>query len=843
MQIQEQEQVRQLLRGCNEAIVDRWYRALATTGFVALSSQTVRERLVEFVDQAIDLLLTEPVDHVEAQELGAALARLYYAHPEALSRTQTVLATELMQRVPPQQRVKLLPHLMTVVSELADGFLRQARQTILTEQESIREALLTARRQTLDALRASEARFRTVFDGAAIGMGIGDVEGRILEVNPALQSMLGYTADEMRRMVVGQFIHPDDAASVWAMYKALVEGQLDYFQTEKRFYRKNGETLWCHLTVSLIRDADGQPRLQVAMMENITERKRAEAALLRSEARFRALVQNASDIITILGAEGTVLYQSPALERVLGYDPEELVGGHAFDLVHLDDVRYVRERFEEALRRPGSNVQVTYRFRHKDGSWRWLESTGTNLLPDPAVGGVVINSRDITESREIAAKLWHQAHHDPLTRLPNRTLFMDRLGQALDSCDSASVAVHYVDLDGFKVVNDSLGHEYGDRLLVAVAERLASYLGSGNLLARFGGDEFTVLQECVTSPGHAENLAKGLQATLAAPFELGGHELAVTASIGVVLPSLGLTSPGDLLRAADVALYRAKTFGKGGRAVFDPERDSPAFVQLHREAELRNALERGELRVHYQPQIDLRTGLVRGVEALVRWQHPTRGLIFPSAFIRLAEETGLIVPLGAWVLREACRQVMAWQEQAPGIESLDVYVNVSPVQFQRSPLIEEVQAILAETLFPPERLVLEITEQGLLEDTLATDRTVAALQALGVHLAIDDFGAYQAGLGYLRRWPIENLKLDRSLVSELDRNARGRAIVAAVVGLGEALEMRVIGEGVETAEQLACLRELGCNGGQGFVLAPPLPPDELVAFVERNRASALEQTS
>ncbi|HVL23437.1 MAG TPA: PAS domain S-box protein, partial [Thermomicrobiales bacterium] len=543
MQIEEREYVRQLLRDGNKAIVDRWYRALATTGFVALSSQTVHEQLVVLVDQTIDLLLSEPLDRREAQELGATLSRLYYAHPEALSRTQTVLATELIQRVPPEQRIKLVPQLMIVVSELAVGFIHQSRRTLLTEQESIREALLTARRQTQDALRASEARFRAVFDGAAIGMGIGDTEGRILEVNPALQRMLGYSADEMHRMVVGQFIHQDDAASTWAMYQALVEGQLDYFQTEKRFYRKNGETLWCHLTVSLIRDADGQPRLQVAMMENITERKRAEAALLRSEARFRALVQNASDIITILGAKGTILYQSPALEGVLGFDPEELVGGHAFDLVHPEDLPYVREHFEEALKRPGSNVQAIYRFRHKDGSWRWLESTGTNLLADPAVGGVVINSRDITESREIAAKLWHQAHHDPLTRLPNRTLFMDRLGQALSKRDSASVAVHYVDLDGFKVVNDSLGHEYGDRLLVAVAGRLASRLGSGNLLARFGGDEFTVLQGHATAARHAEDLAERLQATLAAPFELGGHQLTVTASIGVALPSLGLTSP------------------------------------------------------------------------------------------------------------------------------------------------------------------------------------------------------------------------------------------------------------------------------------------------------------
>lgn len=489
-----------------------------------------------------------------------------------------------------------------------------------------------------------------------------------------------------------------------------------------------------------------------------------------------------------------------------------------------------------ALDDPGITPTVEFRFRHRDGSWRWLEATGTNLLADPAVGGLVVNSRDVTERKESAGRLWHQAHHDSLTELPNRVLFLDRLTQALSKPESASVAVLFLDLDGFKMVNDSLGHEYGDRLLVAAAERLTSTLRAGDVLARFGGDEFTILQKHVTTARDAILMAERLHRVLAAPFAVNGHTLVITSSVGVVLSSSELSTPTDLLRAADVALYRSKAKGKGGSAVFDATRDASAFEQLERETALRHALEVGELRVHYQPKVDLTTGRLVGVEALVRWQHPTAGLLPPDAFIRLAEETGLIVPLGAWVLREACRQAMAWYEKFPDVGMLEMCVNVSPGQVHHPDLVGQVRTILHETGFPPERLTLEITERGLVEDAEATDRTVAALQALGVHLAIDDFGAYQAGIGYLRRWPMDKLKVDQTLVADLDRDERCRAIVAAVVGLAHLLGMGVTGEGIETAEQVTRLREMGCNFGQGYFFAPPLPPDELVALLERGTA-------
>jgi len=301
------------------------------------------------------------------------------------------------------------------------------------------------------------------------------------------------------------------------------------------------------------------------------------------------------------------------------------------------------------------------------------------------------------------------------------------------------------------VINDSLGHEYGDRLLVAVAERLASYLGTRHLLARFGGDEFTVVQEDITGENEAIRMAERLQAALAAPFTLKGDKVIVTAGVGIVLSSAELPTPTDLLRAADVALYRAKANGKGSRAVFDPVRDAAALAQLNQERDLRLALERGELRLHYQPKTELATGRLVGVEALVRWEHPRYGLVFPGKFIHLAEETGLILPLGLWALEQSCRQVMAWRKRVAAAETLDLSVNVSPVQLRHPDLVAEVEGILRETGFPPDHLVLEITERGLVDTTEAIDHTIQALLARGIRLAIDDFGSYQAGLGYIRR--------------------------------------------------------------------------------------------
>ncbi len=680
---------------------------------------------------------------------------------------------------------------------------------------------------------ATERSLQMLLDNVPDLIFFKDTACRFTWVNPAYASSVGLAdpRDLIGKTDADFFPSAEAQAYLAAEHQLLTTGEALIGKPESRI-GADGQTHWVLMNKVPLRDMDDNITGIVGIALGITDRTSFNDALERSEARFRTLVQNTLDIISILNASGTILYESPSVERVLGYTPEDMIGADSRALIHPDDLSPVSAAFDVALDDPTRTPTVEFRFRHKDGSWRWLQSTVTNLLDDRAVGGLVVNSRDITERKEIEAQLWHQAHHDSLTGLPNRVLFMHRLQQALDERGSSKVAVIFLDLDGFKVVNDSLGHEYGDRLLVAVAERLRSDLLAGDLLARFGGDEFTVLPDHVTEPSDATRMAERLQATLAAPFAVNGHTLVVSASLGIVLSSAELPTPTDLLRAADVALYRAKANGKGSRAVFDTTRDASALAQLDQEQDLRLALDRGELRLHYQPKMDLTTGGLVGVEALVRWQHPMSGLVPPAAFIGVAEETGLIVPLGAWVLGEACRQVMAWHEQFPADNMLELSVNVSPVQIRHPDLVGQVKGVLRETGFPPERLVLEITERGLVDATEATDRTVEALIALGVQLAIDDFGAYQAGLGYLRRWPMHILKLDQTLVNDLGQNERSRAIVAAVVALAKTLGMTVTGEGIETAEQLAKLRELGCDWGQGYTLAPPLPAEELVAFLE-----------
>lgn len=597
----------------------------------------------------------------------------------------------------------------------------------------------------------------------------------------------------------------------------------------------DGRIRWVLTNKVPICDGDGRITGLVGIARDITDLRQAEDALRHSEARFSSLIQNASDIITILDADGTIRYASPSVERLLGYRPSHLIGRNAFDMIHPDDLPLTSATLVRILDEPGSVPSAEFRFRHRDESWRWLDAAGTNLLADPAVGGIVVNYRDITERKQNESVLWHQAHHDPLTGLPNRTLFIDRLNHALSQDGSAQTAVYFLDLDGFKVINDSLGHEYGDRLLTAVSDRLASQLEGDDLLARFGGDEFTLLQGKMSDASEATSMVGRLMTALAVPFTLNGHEVVVSASLGVVLTSPEITTPTDLLRAADVALYRAKASGRGGAAIFDATRDAFALARLDRETALRHALELGQLRLHYQPKVDLITGQLVGVEALVRWQHPVAGLLPPNAFIPLAEETGLIVPLGVWVLEAACRQVLAWHEQFPEAGLLGLCVNVSPVQVRHPYLVGQAEKILRETGFPPQCLTLEITERGLVEDTEVTDRTVGALKALGLQLAIDDFGSYHAGLGYLRRWPMDMIKLDGSLVADLDRDERNRAIVAAVVDLARTLEMEVTGEGIETVGQLAHLRAIGCHWGQGYYFARPLPPEEFVLLLQRGK--------
>ncbi len=562
--------------------------------------------------------------------------------------------------------------------------------------------------------------------------------------------------------------------------------------------------------------------------------RRVEVELRCSEARFRSLVQNASDIVTILDADGIVRYESPAIESVLGYAPEDLLGTDPFALIHPDEVVTVRAHFEEALRKPGVNVSAEFRFRHKDGSWRWLEVIGTNLLDDPAVGGVVVNSRDVTDRKRAEDRLAYLGLHDPLTTLPNRRLFLNRLVDAIavGRQESVAVAVLLLDLDGFKLVNDSRGHAAGDALLVAVGQRLRECLPSGAALARLGGDEFAVLLERVADPGEPARLAERLVEALRPPFAVNGREVFVTTAVGVATRPPRWAAPDDLLRDADTALYQAKAAGAGSFAVFEPRMRAAVLARLERETALRGAAERGELRLRYQPTVELATGRVVGAEALARWEHPTEGLLHPAEFIRLAEETGLIVPLGRWVLREACHQARQWQDHRRGGAPL-VSVNLSARQLREAGFVAEVAEALEASGLDPECLELEITESTAMRATPEVLRALRDLRKLRVRLAIDDFGTGFSSLSRLRQLPVDVLKVDRSFVAGLGRDTGSLAIVRAVVALAHDLGLVVTAEGVETAEQGAMLCALGVDLGQGFHFARPLPGEALGELLAR----------
>jgi diguanylate cyclase (GGDEF)-like protein/PAS domain S-box-containing protein len=492
-------------------------------------------------------------------------------------------------------------------------------------------------------------------------------------------------------------------------------------------------------------------RAYAALTAEVEERKAAERAVRASEERFRSLVQNSSDVISIVDADGGVRYHSESVRRVLGYDPAELVDGDPLSLVHPDDRERVARFVAEAALRPGVTAAETWRMRHRDGTWLHSETVAANPLEDPNVGGLVLNTRDVSDRKELEAQLVHQAFHDGLTGLANRTLF-------------AELAVLFIDLDDFKHVNDSLGHAAGDQLLIAAARRLQGCLRPTDTAARLGGDEFAVLLGRVTDAEAAAAVAGRVLDTLHQPFGLNGRTIPIKASLGVATGLPGAAEAEELLRNADVAMYAAKAGGKDRYELFRPDMHEDMLQRLELEAELRHVADRDQLVLHYQPIVELVSGRITRLEALVRWDHPTKGLLPPPAFIPLAEEQGLIGPIGLWVLLQACLQARRWQDRFPDAPPLSVHVNLSGRQLEEQRLVGEVVQALEMSRLSPRLLTLEITESVLVTDIEAMSARLRELKGLGVLLAIDDFGTGYSSRSYLRRFPIDMLKIDKAFV-------------------------------------------------------------------------------
>ena len=937
-------------------------------------------------------------------------------------------------------------------------------------------------------------RNELILDSAGEGIFGLDRDGRITFVNPAAARMLGWDAQELVGRPQHETIHhsrpdgtpyPSEECPICA---ALSDEEVHRVDGEA-FWRRDGTGFPVEYTSTPIREG-GRVSGVVVTFRDVTEHRRAEEALRKSEEHFRSLIRNASDIITLYETDGTVRYVSPALQRVLGYAPEERIGALSFELIHPEDVARAREAFADILRRPNQPILVEVRVRHRDGSWRYLQAVGTNLLSDPSVGAIVLNGRDVTERKEaeealreaeeryrtlveqipavsyidradgsgeslytspqvegmlgytpqewLAGRLWkhrlhpedrerilaaderfesengqfdeeyrllakdgstvwvreqavlvddaagrplywqgvlfdmtdrkqaeeavresevrlaetqrlahlggwewdvrtgriswsdevyriyglvpqefvpsfekflqvvhpddremiegvikgalnkhkpydlehrvvrsdgevrvvhrraevirdeageplrivgtvhditerkaledrleHRALHDPLTDLPNRTLFVDRLGQALGRTRrqrGRKVAVLFVDLNNFKVVNDSLGHEMGDRLLTVLAERTRRSLRPGDTLARFGGDEFTILVEDIQDPADAIQVAERITADLRRPFVLKGREIFASASIGVALGEFSTKGAEDLLRDADTAMYRAKESGSN-YCMFDPEMYEHAVERLELENDLRRAAESDEFAVRYQPIVRLGTDEVWGVEALARWNHPTRGLLGPPEFMPAAEESGLITPMGNRLLEEACREAKGWQESDPHMPPLILSVNLSAKQLRRPDLAENIGRILGKTGLEASCLTLDVAETVYIKALEGNTAALDGLKEAGVRISIDDFGMGYSSLSYLKRLPADILKIDRTFIAGLGEDLEDTAIVRMIIELAHTLGLEVVAEGVETEGQLQILRELGCDMAQGYYFARPLLSEEVSRFL------------
>ncbi len=568
------------------------------------------------------------------------------------------------------------------------------------------------------------------------------------------------------------------------------------------------------------------------VLRNAIDSVRMHRRLIRQEETLRLIEENVNDVIARTDLEGRYLYISPSIYHVTGYTPEEVVGHTISEFMHPEDVqKRIDAQFETRLTREAQTI--VYRFRHKQGHYVWIEASVQAVWKDSEIlTDVITVSRDITERKAAEQKIEFMAYHDALTELPNRLLARDRVRQAIASAEREKnkVALLFLDLDNFKTVNDSLGHTTGDVLLKAVARRLKDCVRASDTLSRQGGDEFLIVMPGVESPEAAAPVLDKIREHIQHPFEIDGNELTTSVSIGVALYPDNGRDFDTLLKKADTAMYRAKEQGRNAYRFFDAQMNVNAVEHLNFRNGLRRALEREEFILHYQPQIELANGALIGAEALLRWQHPELGLVPPGRFIPVAEDSGLIVTIGEWVLREACRQAASWPQC--GGAAVGVAVNLSAVQFKRGNLEKAVLDALETSGLDPARLELELTESILIHDTDEVLATVRQLKALGVKLSIDDFGTGYSSLSYLKRFDVDKLKIDQSFVRDMATDPEDEVIVRTIIQMAQSLDLRTIAEGVENERMLDNLKAFRCDEAQGFHIARPMPAADFVRFIK-----------
>lgn len=695
---------------------------------------------------------------------------------------------------------------------------------------------ITERKQAEIALQESESRFRNMaanVPGAIFRYVLHpDGSDSVTYMSPGCWTLWEIEPQVVERDATPLWdaVHPDDRA---AMYESVIESArtLRPWCWQWRIITPSGRLKWLQAAGRPGRETNGDVLWDTVILD-VSQLKQAEVALRESEERYRLLAENINDLVCLHFPDGRYLYVSPSCKSLLGYDSEELVGVDPYTLFHPDDRQRIRqESHDKAL--SGSPVPITYRMRTKTGNYIWLETlTKPILSPEGKLVRLQTTSRDVSDRIKAQAQLQHDALHDALTGLPNRQLLVQRLDGALQQCRNSSrpFALLFLDLDSFKLINDSLGHLSGDWLLVAVAQQLQAIVRPTDLVARLGGDEFVILLEHLDTIRDAIAVAKRIFTTFATPHVLEGREVFVSTSIGIVLGTAEYDRGSDLLRDADLALYRAKDRGRGRYEIFNTEMHSQAVERLQLENDLRRALEE-ELVVYYQPIVALVSGRLLGFEALVRWQHPQRGLLSPDQFIRVAEETGVIVAIDRWILHRACRQLTRWQRSHPQAQPLKIGINLSARDLMGTHLLEDVEAVLNSTGLPGSCLTLEITESMLVENIETTIELLAQLKGWGVQISIDDFGTGYSSLSYLHRLPVDFLKIDRSFVSPMELGDRNSQIIETIVTLSDRLGIAAIAEGIETRQQRQWLAALGCEFGQGYLFAKPLTATEAIELL------------
>lgn len=692
----------------------------------------------------------------------------------------------------------------------------------------------TASRELVEEdLRHAARRFEALVKNASDIIIVVGEDGRVDYASPAFERILGRTQEEFGERPAAELIHPDDVAGLPAALTDWDAG--GGRRIELRLQHADGSWLWFESTVTN-RRADPDVRGVVANLHDITESKLAGEALRELNERFHSAFEHAPIGMVIADPDGIVIRANPAFGRILGCRAEDLVGRDIDSFTHPDDRDLSRASRASIVSGETDTYHIEKRYCHADGRDVWASLHVSCVREHDGKALYFIGQiEDVTESRALRERLARAAISDPLTSLPNRELFMDRLEASLrlSARNGTRVAVMFLDLDRFKLINDSLGHHVGDETLCAVADRLRGVMRDSDTLARFGGDEFTVLCLEVHDEQRAFQLAERLVKAMAEPIVLQSGEVFVSVSVGIALSSGDTVSGATLLRNADVAMYQAKDRGPSHIEMYREERESQVITRLRTANELHRALEREELELHYQPIVDLHTETLVGMEALVRWRHPTRGLLAPLEFIPLAEDSGLIAPLGTWVLNEACRQTAGWIERlAESSDSarLNIAVNVSALQLAEPGFPSLVAHALDRSGLDADRLWIEITESVLMRDPEETVSVLRELRDLGLHLEIDDFGTGYSSLSQLRRFPVESFKIDRSFVNEMDLDPERVAIVKAIIALGRSLGLSVIAEGVERTAEAVKLQALGCYLAQGYLYGRPLPASALGPF-------------